>query len=476
MEDTKTSSPKPTQAKPIHYQELQAFKYFQKFNLFLFSRDNKGNPSFLLFKTPESSSFSHFHGDFTKHDPAIFYAIAREFITHTAGLLCSQNFQYFRAINPLPLNTEKLVLEKSQGVPVRPQKGFIPAINDICKLLTETPYIFQDQTGTVTYFIEIPALNLDTVHNIAQDRDIPVQFQYYTLRDIVHAEEELIHPALRACLKNEKLSSYLNVYILEGKEVEITERYAMICCEPKATTYMIHSLHYSMFKKHGEHWRFFKAFEGEFPTDEELKNLKGIIIPGSGNAAYDTTVPWYKELFECIRKINKVYTHINLLGICFGAQASAQALGGRVEKMKRSFIRGGEVLRTNPAFYELEYVRELGLDLEKALVIAEAHGDHIVELPEGAINQASSINTNVEVYTIGTNLLAFQGHPDYNEPWTAGANFRVNQLSVVDYDKYAEEFIKEKFPEQLTHRVIVEICYKFLKKDAVVEKLRELKV
>jgi len=470
MEDnTSTSTPQ------ISHEELTSFKYFSHFNLFLFSRYPKANPSFLLFKT-SNSPLSHFHGEYTKHDPAIFYSIAREFITKTAGLLCTQNLQYFLAKNPVPLKTENLVLEKSVEHPIRPQKGFVPAINDICRLLTESPYIFQDHTGTATYFIEIPMLDLKLVHEVAQDRDIDIQFQYMTMKEIIEAEESTIHSALRKCLENPKLSHYMNHYIVQGKDIEIHAKYAMICCEPRATTYMLHSLHYSMFKKHGEHWRFYKAFEGEFPTDEELKNMKGIIIPGSGNAAYDTTVPWYKELFECIRKINRVYTHINLLGICFGAQASAQALGGRVEKMNRSFIRGGELLRTNTAFYDLHYIRELKLDMNKPLVIAEAHGDHIVELPEGAICQASSINTNVEIYTLGTNLLAFQGHPDYNEPWTAGANYRVRGLSVEDYDKYAEEFIKEKFEDELTHKEIVEICYKFLKKDCIEEKMGSLKV
>jgi len=87
-------------------------------------------------------------------------------------------------------------------------------------------------------------------------------------------------------------------------------------------------------------------------------------------------------------------------------------------------------------------------------------------LPTGAVLHASSVKTNVEIFTIGTNVLAFQGHPDYNEAWTAGANYRRTNLkeTVQDYDKYAEEYIKETFPNGVTHKDIVSICYKFLKK------------
>jgi len=308
---------------------------------------------------------------------------------------------------------------------------------------------------------------LDTIHKVAQDRNINIRFGYYSLDEILATEEAgEINQGVREHLKNPKILQYVNKYIVNGEPVEIHEHYAIITCEPRTINFLIPSLHYSVLRKHGESWRQYKAFEGEFPTDEELKKIKGILIPGSHYAAYDTNVPWYKELFECIRKINREHTHINLLGICFGAQAFAQALGGRVAKMDRSFIRAGEILDIQESFYHFGYMKDLQMEKSKRLVIAEAHGDHIAELPEGAILHASSVNTKVEIYTLGTNILAFQGHPDYNEPWTTGANYRINGLVVEDFDKYADEFIKERFPGGLNQKEVLEISYKFLKKNS----------
>jgi len=458
-----SSVPSVVPANPLDSQDLSKYAYCTNFNLFMFSRNANDTPVFLLHNTSDSSDFATFSGPLGQHDPILSFGIAREVITKTCGLLSTQNFKYFLAEDRCSLAGNELLLEEDLNEPVRPQKGFTDAIDDICEQMCNTPFIFQNGKGNATLFVEIPMLNVEALNEVAKENYIDFEGKYFSLKEIRDIENQEVSQRLRRCLDDASLSEYTEKFIVNCEPIEFKGHYAMISCDPTATTSMLKSLHYSVFRKQGESWKYYKAYENEFPSDEELKNLKGILIPGSPHSAYDTNVSWYAGLFAFQRKVIRDYKHINLLCICFGAQSLAQALGGKVAKMNGPYIRGGETLRFQSSFYDLEFVKESGLRRDKEMVIAESHGDHIAELPPGAVLQASSVRTNVEIYTIGKNVLALQGHPEYNEIWTAGANFRIMKPVVEDYDIYAKEYIRAQFPNAVCHEELLSVCFRVLK-------------
>jgi len=449
----------------IDHSELSAFEHLNHFNLFLYSRNTTGVPIFLLYQGNGSSKFLHCSGSVTKHDPNIFFSVIREFITQNRGLLQAENLQHLLADSTSPFVVDSILLEENLRGPVRPQRGLTHAMDDVCRILAECPHIFQDKSGTVSYFVEIPILSPEAINEVAEAKELGFKMKYFTFDEILGVENEEICSKLRGCFRNNKLLSYTKKFIVEGEQIEIRERYAVMSCEPRYDNFMMHALHYSVYKKHGEQWTLYKAFKGEFPTDEELKTFKGMLIPGSSCSAY-ADHPWYKELFERISKIVNEHQQINLLLVCFGAQVTAQALGGKVEKMNRPFIRGQDELVIKSEFYEHEYIRMAGIDTKKPLFIAQSHGDHIVELPPRAVHHGSSVKTNVEIYTIGSHVLAFQGHPEYNEAWTAGSHYRAGKLEIEDYDTYAEEYMKNTFASPVSREDLLKLCFTFLKKDA----------
>ena len=464
MESTPPNT-QPPQTSTITPEDLFSYKYFNAFDLFLFSRTQSNKPQFLLHKPTPSSPYSHFFGKFTKHDPTLFFAVAREFVSYTKGLLHSQNFKYFLAEGAAPINDEEFFLEEDVKGPSRPQMLFSKGVDDICKLLSESPYLYQDSRLTANYFIEIPLLKPEEINQIAQQKGIDfLNVKYFTLEEILDTENTEISDDLRVCLGNSGLLDYINKYIVRAEPFEFEAEYALLSCDPVCITALIPALLYPGLKKHGEKWRFYRAYESDFPTDEELKKIKGIVIPGSGNSAYWDNVEWYAELFKLLDKIVNENKQINLLGICFGAQILAQALGGKVTKMDRAFNRGGDHVVLQPSFYELQYIKELELDPQRPIVIGKAHGDHVVELPTGAILHGSSNVANTELYTIGENVLAMQGHPEFNEAWIAGAHYRSLKQDMDDYETFADEYVKEKFGMAITQEELLKICYKFLKK------------
>ena len=135
----------------------------------------------------------------------------------------------------------------------------------------------------------------------------------------------------------------------------------------------------------------------------------------------------------------------------------AEAMGGRVSKSEFEMIIDREVLDIKDDFFELPYVKSLGMDGKKPLVIAQSHGDRIVELPEGAKNFARSKTAEIEIFGIGKNFLGFQGHPDLNENW---AKHSVDHKHKHKHSKEDHDH-SEFFP--VTHKEITMICYNFLK-------------
>lgn len=144
-----------------------------------------------------------------------------------------------------------------------------------------------------------------------------------------------------------------------------------------------------------------RVLEGELPEQLETDTL--YLIPGSNNAAYDD-LPWIFTLQDWIRKA--AVRKVPLVGICFGHQLIAQALGGCVERFPGGWGVG---------------IREMGVldaDLlpyfpDRKMRLIVNHHDQVTRLPEGAIPIATSDFCRYEGFRIGHHILTFQGHPEF---------------------------------------------------------------
>jgi GMP synthase-like glutamine amidotransferase len=108
------------------------------------------------------------------------------------------------------------------------------------------------------------------------------------------------------------------------------------------------------------------AYEFSLPSKEQLLHIKAIIIPGSDLSVTDAaTMPWMRVLRDFLKQVYEEHPHIKLLGICFGSQIIAEALGGKVEKMAymnnqqlpNGMFIGKEALEMRDEFVALDFVR-----------------------------------------------------------------------------------------------------------------------
>ncbi len=117
---------------------------------------------------------------------------------------------------------------------------------------------------------------------------------------------------------------------------------------------------------------------------------------------------WIKRLFEVIKKI--VDFKIPLLGVCFGHQAIAQALGGHVVKSSKGWGIGIKEITTKKNNSLLGSFRKLNLIF--------FHQDQVVKLPQNAKLIASNSFCNISSFSIGDSVLALQAHPEFNKDFS----------------------------------------------------------
>jgi len=163
----------------------------------------------------------------------------------------------------------------------------------------------------------------------------------------------------------------------------------------------------------------YDVIKGDFPDPQAYDAM---VITGSAASAYED-LPWIHGLTKYIRSVTEAHPRVKIIGICFGHQVVAAALGGRVEKNNGVWEAG---------VYNVE-LSQLGKQVFGAptINIHQMHQDIVTKAPDGfqllgstprASNQgmvmlhsppsdsaSSEINVHRDVH-----VFTIQGHPEFN--------------------------------------------------------------
>ncbi|MGH2597327.1 MAG: type 1 glutamine amidotransferase [Actinomycetota bacterium] len=165
-------------------------------------------------------------------------------------------------------------------------------------------------------------------------------------------------------------------------------------------------------------------------TQRSLDGFDAMIVMGAPWSVYgDEVAPWIEDALEAIR--DAVARDVPILGICFGAQAFAQAMGGRARQADDHEVGWRTVQTTDPK------------------TVPEGpwfmwHGDTF-DLPPGATAVAST-PVGVQAFTMGPHICV-QFHPEATpemiENWLAHSDedFRragIDQADVLEETRKRE--------------------------------------
>ena len=146
--------------------------------------------------------------------------------------------------------------------------------------------------------------------------------------------------------------------------------------------------------------RIYECTAGEFP--ERTDECDGFITSGSRHSAYED-LDWIRGLNEFQRRLFD--DGVPQVGICFGHQTIAQALGGRVEKA----AGWGVGVKT----FDVVELAPWMDPAKPSFNILMSHQDQVVELPEGAEVLATADYCPVGAYRVGDLVFCVQGHPEF---------------------------------------------------------------
>ena len=163
--------------------------------------------------------------------------------------------------------------------------------------------------------------------------------------------------------------------------------------------------------------------EGEYPGD--IDEVDAYLITGSKSSVYEDK-PWIHALIDFVRELDR--RRKKIIGICFGHQLVAQALGGRTEKSPKGW---GVGLHTHQ-FSDLPEWHDQG---EPGFDILVSHQDQVVENAVGASVLAGSDFCENAVCQIGEHILTFQGHPEFLSEYSREImDFRREMIGEQDYE------------------------------------------
>ena len=170
----------------------------------------------------------------------------------------------------------------------------------------------------------------------------------------------------------------------------------------------------------------------EYPNN--IDECDGYIITGSKLSTYDD-VDWIKTLEEYIRTLDA--SKKKLLGVCFGHQLIAQALGGKVEKAKVGWTLG---VQPYDFLSNFPWVR----NHNESVRLIHSHQDQVTVLPAKAELIAKNDMVPVAMFRVDDHIMSMQGHPEFSEEYAHDvANLRKEILGEKVFSKASRSLMKK---------------------------------
>ena len=172
----------------------------------------------------------------------------------------------------------------------------------------------------------------------------------------------------------------------------------------------------------------FDIYHGQYP--DHIDEVDIYAITGSKHSVYEE-IDWIFQLTDFIKRLHQA--HKKIVGICFGHQMIAHALGGEVQKSPKGWGVGVQT------YYTTELGQTQGLASSFELKVS--HQDQVTVLPLDSDLLAGNNFCPNAMFKISDHILSLQGHPEFSKA----------------YMQALLPLRREQLGEKLMHRALVSL-------------------
>lgn len=169
------------------------------------------------------------------------------------------------------------------------------------------------------------------------------------------------------------------------------------------------------------------------------KSLAGAVLSGSPSMVTERE-PWSLALESWCRT---AHGSLPLLGVCYGHQLLAQALGGRVADNPRGTEVGGRRIELTDAATTDPLFRGLG----RALTVFESHTQSVLAPPHDAAVLGRNEHDPNQALRMGATTWGVQFHPEFDALITAGylqARRAAYEQQGLDVDRLLHSLVDDR--------------------------------
>jgi len=181
----------------------------------------------------------------------------------------------------------------------------------------------------------------------------------------------------------------------------------------------------------------------EYP--QNINECDVYLVTGSKHSVYENK-KWISRLKQFSSQLHR--QQVKQIGICFGHQLIAQALGGTTEKSANGWSIGHQQ-------YGIGKKHDWMLPEKEKFSLLASHQDQVVQLPPQACLVASNEFCVNAAFQLNDSVLCFQGHPEFSRAYLEYImDKRREQLGEKTYSKAKLSLGKENDHEMVARWII----------------------